>query len=87
MKLTELQIIIDDLKLPRYYFQINERRLNWEALYIYPTEDKWTVFYAERGIKEDIKFFDNEHDACVYSLSIAKDMENSDPIFGDYLHK
>jgi hypothetical protein len=41
-----------------------------EQYCIVSENDRWEVYYSERGQKGNLKTFDNESDACDYLLSI-----------------
>jgi len=41
-----------------------------ECYCISSEDNKWEVYYSERGKKTGLKIFNNEHDACQYFFTI-----------------
>lgn len=71
MTIIELQNILNELKIPKDLYSIMKGGLPNEALCI-TNDEKWEVYYSERGRKSGLREFQNEEDACEYFLEKVK---------------
>ncbi len=74
MNKEELQkILIEEKFNPRSYSLEDEQKD--EALCLRLEDDRWCVYYSERGLQSGKQYFANEESACEYFL----DEMRSDP--------
>jgi len=63
MKKSELIGILNKIGIPAIYYNIDGKGKRDQKMCIEYYNDKWNVFYSERGIKFDEVSFDNEEQA------------------------
>ena len=51
---------------PNYLYNLDGRGRKDERLCLEKIEDKWTVYYSERGVKTTNEIFKSEKEACQY---------------------
>lgn len=68
MKVNELEQKIIALNVPKETYSILKGGLPNEQYCITKNDDKWEVYYSERGNKTGLKIFDDEDEACEYFL-------------------
>ena len=66
MELSE-KLIEKSIRKDSYYL---EGGLPNEAYCLNKNRNIWEVYYSERGIKNGLKVFDNESDACKFLYSL-----------------
>lgn len=52
--------------VPHYIYNLTGKGGRDECLCLEKIQDKWSVYYLERGIKTTNEFFDSEDDACQF---------------------
>ena len=52
--------------IPDYIYNLTGQGKNDECLCLEKIQDKWSVYYLERGIKTTNEIFDSENDACQF---------------------
>ena len=52
--------------VPDYIQNLTGKGIKDERLCLEKIQDKWSVYYLERGIKTTNKFFESEEDACQF---------------------
>ena len=67
MNMKELEILLRKKNVPQMLFSLNGG-LPSEKYCIEEVNGIWQVYYSERGIKRDLRCFDNEEVACDYFL-------------------
>jgi hypothetical protein len=46
-----------------------------ESYVLHRDGDRWLVYYSERGLRSDLRSFNNEEDACIHLLTrLRKDV-------------
>ena len=50
--------------IPDYIYNLTGQGKKDECLCLEKIQDKWSVYYLERGIKTTNEIFDSENDAC-----------------------
>lgn len=77
MNKNELKQKLISSNIPKDTYSL-EGGLPNEAYCINQNEDKWEVYYSERGQKSGLKIFDSEEEACEYFyqalIEMLKDM-------------
>ena len=71
MTVIELERELQKIGVPKDFYSIMTGGLPNEKLCI-AKEDKWQVYYSERGCKTGLKVFDQETEACEYFYNLAK---------------
>lgn len=71
MTIIELESELEKLGVPSDLYSIMIGGLPNEKLCIV-REDKWKVYYSERGSKNGLKIFETETEACEYFFSKMK---------------
>ncbi len=71
MKINELKNFLVSNKVPENLYSL-KGGLPSEAYCINKTQEKWEVYYSERGIKSHLIQFDTEDSACLYLQEIIK---------------
>ena len=71
MTIIELESEIEQMGVPSELYSIMIGGLPNEKLCIV-REDKWKVYYSERGSKSGLKTFETETEACEYFLRKLK---------------
>lgn len=75
MTREELQeILLEDESIPYEWCVFAEKLENDQKTCLAKRENKWVVYYSERGIEKDVEEFDNESDGCMelYNRMLAK---------------
>jgi len=67
MNLDELRAELVKCGVPETLYQLSGGLPN-EKCCIGQKDGRWEVYYSERGSKTSLKFFDDEHSACLYFL-------------------
>lgn len=71
LSMQDLPGRLDNLGVPKIYYSIGG--LDGPERYTIKQEDAiWEVYYFERGNKNVLRQFHNEHDACVYFLEFIQ---------------
>ena len=52
--------------VPEWLYNLDEKGRTDERFCLKKSDDKWQVYYLERGVKTTNRFFDSESDACQY---------------------
>jgi hypothetical protein len=68
MTLQELEVRLVNLNVPKDAYCLTGGLPN-EAYTIEKVNDKWQVYYSERGNRETLRIFDSEQEACDYFIS------------------
>jgi hypothetical protein len=68
IKIEELQQSLISAKVPKDLYNLNGGLPN-EAFCLNKEGDIWEVYYSERGVKSQVKLFQNEDEACNYLYS------------------
>ena len=71
MTIIELESELEQMGVPSDFYSIMIGGLPNEKLCIV-REDKWKVYYSERGSKDGLKTFETETEACEYFLRKMK---------------
>ena len=71
MTIIELESELEQMGVPSELYSIMIGGLPNEKLCIV-REDKWKVYYSERGNKSGLKIFETETEACEYFLGEIK---------------
>ena len=71
MTIIELESTLEQMGVSRDLYSIMIGGLPNEKLCIV-REDKWQVYYSERGNKSGLKIFETETEACEYFLRKLK---------------
>lgn len=66
MNTQELKKILCANKVPSRLYNLEGKGRNDERFCLENKGDKWSVYFAERGIKTINKMFDTEDEACKY---------------------
>lgn len=75
MNRKQLESILLMNKVPKDLYSLNGGLPN-EAYCIEKENDKWQVYYSERGIKANIEYFESEEEACKCLLREIKKIVN-----------
>jgi len=70
MKREELKEILDREDVNTHVYDLSGDWLPGEKLVMEREDDKWWVYYSERGIKSNPKELETEDDACAYMLEV-----------------
>ncbi len=77
MKKNELEQRLKSERIPEQFYSLKGGLPN-EALCLNQENGKWEVYYSERGIKNGLKTFESEDDACDFFYEdltgVLKDM-------------
>ncbi|MCL2083433.1 MAG: hypothetical protein FWH04_09425 [Oscillospiraceae bacterium] len=65
MNRTDLAKKLKKERVPTSWYCLDVDEYN-DGLALHHKDGLWEVFYGERGIKNDIKTFDTEEEACGY---------------------
>ena len=60
------------LHVPPYYYNIDGKGRDDVRYCLIKVNDKWNVYYLERGLKTINEFFDSESDGLEYILDVFK---------------
>ncbi|MGN0355035.1 MAG: hypothetical protein ACI4EI_08155 [Muricoprocola sp.] len=71
MTIEDLSSTLNKMNIPKDLYSIMTGGLPNEKLCIVK-EDKWQVYYSERGHKSGLKIFETEEEACEYFLDKIK---------------
>lgn len=71
MTVVELERELEKRGVPKDFYSIMAEGLPNEKLCIVK-ENKWQVYYSERGCKTGLKEFEQETEACEYFCDLAK---------------
>lgn len=52
--------------VPDYIYNLTGKGIKDERLCLEKIQDKWSVYYLERGIKTTNEIFNSENDACQF---------------------
>jgi len=74
MSIGELKVIFESEKVPKDLYSLSGGLPN-ESYCITQVNERWEVYYSERGIKSSCKLFDTEADACLYLYDCVKNMQ------------
>lgn len=66
MDVSMLQKALQELQIPQHLYNIDGKGRDDERLCLSCADGKWTVYYAERGVKTTNIVFDTESEACTY---------------------
>lgn len=73
MNINELKLELDKHNVPRFEYSILPTSLPDERLCLVQLDnEKWQVFFSERGNKFDLVEFNSEDEACKYFLNELK---------------
>jgi hypothetical protein len=64
MNIQELKMKLQDMGVPREWYHLENHGNDDQRLCIVEENDRWLVYYSERGSRFRIAEFDNEDDAC-----------------------
>lgn len=74
MNINELDELLEKEGIPySWYYIYGPQYTKEQKTCIEKREDKWYVFYFERGRESDVKKFNNESDACEELYSRMKE--------------
>lgn len=76
MKVAELINELGKIKIPESEYSILEEGLPNEIMCIQYINQKWEVFYSERGRKTGLMIFEDEDSACDYFFEVLKRLYN-----------
>ena len=62
---------LDQLGVPRRRYSLNGKNLD-DRVIISKSNNKWYVYYTERGERFNEKYFYDESEACIYFLDSVK---------------
>lgn len=71
MNVGTLKVELETLKIPKGVYSLTGGLPN-ESYCIAQKDDKWEVYYSERGNRTSLKTFENENTACKYFLALMK---------------
>ena len=54
------------VRVPDYIYNLTGKGVKDERLCLEKIQDKWSVYYLERGIKTTNEIFESEEDACQF---------------------
>ncbi len=66
MNREELEKKLKMTGVPEYIYNLTDHGKKDERLCLERDQDKWSVYYSERGIKTTNKYFDSEDAACQF---------------------
>lgn len=66
MNKIQLHKILQEAGVSNQLYNLLETGRDDERLCLVKKENKWQVFYEERGVKTTNKFFDTESEACQF---------------------
>lgn len=73
MNRMKLKNILEKVRVPENLYSLYGGLPN-ESYCLDKQDDKWEVYYSERGSKTDLEIFDTEDVACQYFLNKIKDI-------------
>ena len=78
--------LLKEAKIPERYYYLNtkltgDKYSRGDILCISVNNNKWEVYYTERGSKFDVKEFDSETGACEYFFNTCIKPFKSNPPF------
>jgi hypothetical protein len=79
MNLQALEQKLSAAGIKKYWYSLSGG-LPSEAHCLNQTKNGWEVYYSERGLKSNLKFFKKENDACDY---FYKHITSSEVIMND----
>lgn len=68
MKIEELRKELQKIGVPEYLYNLEETGRKDERFCLQKVDDKWNVYFSERGIKTTDEFFGSEDMACQFIL-------------------
>jgi hypothetical protein len=71
MNIGTLKAVLEQLNIPKDVYSLAGGLPN-ESYCIAPKDNKWEVYYSERGSKTSLKTFENENAACEHFLTLIK---------------
>ena len=71
MTVEQLEKELEMMEIPQELYSVMVGGLPNEKLCI-AKEDKWQVYYSERGSKSELKLFETESEACEFFLQKMK---------------
>jgi len=80
MNKIELENLLISKGVPKQYYALKGGLPN-EAYTLNKDENKWEVYYSERGNKSGLQMFDSEEAACDYFYKLI----NTDGVMKKYL--
>lgn len=79
MDIDKLEKVLEKERIPySWYYLYGPQYVKEQKTCIEKRDDKWAVFYFERGIESNIKEFSSESDAC---LELYNRMRNDKILF------
>jgi hypothetical protein len=66
MNIEELQKKLSQLDIRKDAYSLSGGLPNESYVISHVSENKWETYYSERGIKSNMRTFENEQDACCY---------------------
>lgn len=66
MNVKELIKVLVECNVPKELYNLEGKGRKDERFCLEHVEEKWNVFYSERGCKTTNLFFDSEEEACLY---------------------
>lgn len=72
MKILELQKKLEEMRIPDDAYSILKGGLPNEQLCLVKNDEKWEIYYSERGKKSGVSIFENEDNACDYFFEKLK---------------
>ena len=66
MTIAELEKKLKTAGVPDYIYNLTGQGQKDERLCLEKIQDKWSVYYLERGIKTTNEIFNSENDACQF---------------------
>ena len=77
MKLTEMLSLFENNGIPKSYYVVGGLGLG-ECLGIERIDQKWHVYYSERGQKTTQAIFDSEDEACHFMIDAINERLKED---------
>ena len=68
MTRVELEIKLAELEIPKNCYDLYADKIGEQYVVLHKNE-KWEVYYSERGNKNELKIFSAEKEACDYFYS------------------
>jgi hypothetical protein len=64
MEISEMKVKLEGAGVPSNVYIICERGIKDQKMCLFKQEEKWVVYYCERGLEFDYVEFSSEEDAC-----------------------
>ncbi len=73
MNIRELKKALKKAKIPTEFYNLNGKGRDDERICLIEEDEKWVVYYSERGVRTTERFFETEEAACKYIFETLMD--------------